>query len=72
MFPGGHAKNETVLLREILSHKFKTLGLIALDKQELKAMTIKLENLGHMDNNELEDIYDCKIKFADESIDHQS
>ena len=32
-------------------------------------MMIKLENIGAMDNKELEDLYDCKIKFADESID---
>ena len=32
-------------------------------------MMIKLENIGQMDNTELEDIYECKIKFADESID---
>ena len=63
MFPGGHAKNESVHLRDILSHKFKTLGLIALDKAELKQFVVKLENIGEMSNEELEDIYDCKIKF---------
>lgn len=69
MFPGGHAKNETVLLREILSHKFKTLGLMAMDKGELKQLIVKLENIGSMDNAELQDLYDCKVKFAEESID---
>ena len=36
MFPAGHARNESVLLREVLGHKFKILGLQALEKQELK------------------------------------
>lgn len=35
MFPGGHARNDTVALHEVLQHKFKILGNMALDKQEL-------------------------------------
>lgn len=30
MYPGGHARNETVDLNNILEHKFKLLGKLAL------------------------------------------
>ena len=32
MFPGGHARNESVLLGDILQHKFKLLGKLGLEK----------------------------------------
>lgn len=35
MFPGGHARNETVDLHNVLDHKFKTLGNLALTKYTL-------------------------------------
>ena len=34
-FPGGHAKNESVSLAKILQHKFKRLGSLAMEKDEL-------------------------------------
>lgn len=72
MFPGGHARNETVSLNEILKHKFKVLGKLALEKNEMIRMKIQLDNIGDLNNEELLDIYDCNIKFADESIDDLS
>ena len=69
MFPGGHSRNESVHLREILSHKFKLLGKIGLEKQDLIKFIVGLENIGEMPNEDLQDIYDCNIKFADEPID---
>jgi len=32
MFPGGHARCDNVSLKEVLQHKFKLLGKLALDK----------------------------------------
>jgi hypothetical protein len=32
---------------------------------------VQLENIGEMTNEELQDLYDCNIKFSDESIDSQ-
>lgn len=69
MFPGGHSRNETVDLRSMLQHKFKLLGKIALDKDELVRFTTGLENIHEMSNSDLETIYECNIKFHDESID---
>lgn len=69
MFPGGHARNESVILGDILQHKFKLLGKLALDKQELMKFIVHLENIAEMTNEDLHDIYDCNIKFAEEPID---
>jgi hypothetical protein len=71
MFPGGHARNTSVSLHEVLQHKFKILGNIALDKQELTRFKINLENIGEMSNEELDDIYDCNLKFVEEPIDSE-
>lgn len=71
MFPGGHARNENVSIHETLQHKFKVLGKLALDKQELIRLKIQLENIGEMSNEDLLDLYDCNIKFADEALDTQ-
>jgi len=53
----------------VLQHKFKLLGRLALEKQEQIRFMINLVNIGEMSNEELQDIYDCNIKFAEESID---
>ena len=36
MFPGGHARNTTVNLEDVLEHKFKALGKLALKSGALK------------------------------------
>jgi len=72
MFPGGHSRNDTVSLNEILKHKFKVLGKLALEKNEMIRMKIQLDNIGDLTNEELHDIYDCNIKFSDEPIDDLS
>lgn len=71
LFPGGHAANETVSLTEILQHKFIRLGQLALDKDELYAFVMQLENIGELNNEQLQSIYECTIKFANESIDEE-
>lgn len=69
MFPGGHSRNENVSLNEILKHKFKILGKLALEKQEMIRLKLILDNIADLPNEELHDIYDCAIKFAEEPID---
>lgn len=70
MFPGGHARCDNVELREVLRHKFKVLGKLSLEKQEVIRLKISLDNIQDMSNEDLQDIYDCQIKFAEESIDN--
>lgn len=69
MFPGGHARCKEINLNEVLQHKFKILGKIALEKPEYMRFKVQIDNLSEMSNEELQDIYDCNIKFSDESID---
>lgn len=69
LFPGGHSQNETVSLQNIMQHKFIRLGQLALEKEELVKFVLNLENIRDLNNEELKDVYDCHIKFAEESID---
>lgn len=69
LFPGGHAANETVSLQNIMQHKFIRLGQLGLEKEELVQFVLNLENIADLNNDQLKDIYDCNIKFSDESID---
>ncbi len=69
MFPAGHAKNTTVNLHDILQRKFKMLGKLALDTNDLVKFVVKLENIGEMSNEDLDEIYDCNLRFAEQSID---
>ena len=68
-FPGGHAANETVTLTNILQHKFVRLGQLALKQEELIEFVSNLENISDLNNEQLQNIYDCNIKFSDEPID---
>jgi 2-methylcitrate dehydratase len=68
-FPGGHAANQTVNLTNILQHKFVRLGQLALQKEELIEFVSNLENIADLNNEQLQNIYDCNIKFSDEPID---
>ena len=69
IFPGGHAMNETVSLTDILQHKFVRLGQLCLEKDELYQFVMQLENIGEMTNEQLQDIYECNIKYSEEYID---
>jgi 2-methylcitrate dehydratase len=69
LFPGGHAANQTVSRNEVLKHKFLKLGSLALEKGELITFLSNLENIGELSNEDLQNIYDCNIKFSDEPID---
>jgi hypothetical protein len=67
--PGGHSENDTVNLANVLQHKFKKLGIMALKEKDLVDFVVKLENIGSMTNEELEHIYECKIAFSESPID---
>jgi hypothetical protein len=69
MFPGGHARCTNISAKEVLQHKFKLLGKLGLEKQELIRFMVNVQNISEMTNEDLQDIYDCHIKFAEESID---
>lgn len=69
MFPGGHSRCQDVEVREVLRHKFKVLGKLALEKQEVIRLKISLDNIQEMSNEDLLDIYDCQIKFAEDPLD---
>ena len=45
---------------------------MALDRQELIRFKVNLENIGEMANEDLDDLYDCNLKFSDESIDSEA
>lgn len=71
MYPGGHARNTNIALHEVLQHKFKNWGLMALNKNDLIRFKVQLENIGEMTEEELQDIYDCNIKFTEDPIDQE-
>jgi len=69
MFPAGHTKNTTITLHEVLQHKFKLLGKLALEKQDLVKFVVNMENIIEMHNEDLLEIYECNLKYAEQSID---
>ncbi|CAI2364341.1 unnamed protein product [Moneuplotes crassus] len=69
MFPGGHARNTDTDLTNVLQHKFKTLGQLALGMEDLSGFINKLESIEKASNEDLKSIYDCNLNFADTSID---
>ncbi len=62
MYPGGHARNTTADLRDILNHKFQMLGRLAVS--EPVAFVERLQNLPAMSGSQLQDVYDVEIKFT--------
>lgn len=71
LHPGGHARNTTIALHEVLLSKFKVFGALAMEKNELIRFKVDLENIGEMNHEELQDIYDCKIRFTEYPIDEE-
>lgn len=69
MFPGGHSRNTDTNLKDVLKHKFQTLGELALRGEELESFIKKLENIESASNDSLKNIYSCDIKFDAKSID---
>jgi hypothetical protein len=44
---------------------------MSLDKQGLIRFKVNIENIGEMSNEDLDDIYDCNLKFTQETIDSE-
>jgi 2-methylcitrate dehydratase len=69
MFPGGHSRNTTADLKNILNHKFTLLGRLALNEDELKNKLNNLNNLENLKNADLQKLYECKIRETKVSVD---
>ncbi|MBL8086764.1 MAG: MmgE/PrpD family protein [Chthonomonas sp.] len=62
MFPGGHARNTTADLSDILDHKFQLLGSLAIDSDaDRTAFLTKLQSLGRCSAEDLAKIFDVAI-----------
>jgi 2-methylcitrate dehydratase len=62
MYPGGHARNTTADLRDILTHKFDLLGSLAIeDAATRQGLIDRLENLGSLSAAELSSVFDVAI-----------
>lgn len=62
MFPAGHARNADADLEDILDHKFRMLGAIALpDGSDARALVERLQRLETMDPDEVLGLYDFPI-----------
>jgi len=53
MFPSGHSRNTSADLKNILQHKFRLLGSLALSETDLEKILDKLNNLDNLSNIEL-------------------
>lgn len=69
MYPAGHARNNEVDLEGILDNKFRLLGKLALNEEDLDLMMSKLNKLESLSNIDLKNLYSCNIKYAEKSID---
>lgn len=62
MYPAGHARNRTADLNDILSHKFKLLGRLALpDGGDVDGLIARLDGLAELDAAGLASLYEFKI-----------
>jgi 2-methylcitrate dehydratase len=69
MFPSGHARNTNANLKDILNHKFKLLGSLALSHDKINPFIDQLNNIENLTNAELQTIYNCNIKYSKVSVD---
>jgi 2-methylcitrate dehydratase len=73
MFPSGHAANKTCDLKGILENKNNTLLNYAIsDSKERSQLLSKLNNIESLSNKDLEELYNCKIEYAQNSVDDES
>ena len=68
-FPGGHARNTTTDLHDILNFKFNLLGRLALEENELAGFIQNLQSIETLKNKEIRSLYNCNITYALKSID---
>lgn len=69
MFPGGHARNTSVDLYEVLNYKFNLFGELAMENDDLHDFISNLQNIENLSNLELRGLYKCNIRYADAPID---
>jgi 2-methylcitrate dehydratase len=62
MYPAGHARNTTADLRDILDHKFRLLGAIAVD--DVEGAIGKLTGLGSKSVAEVGELYNIPFKVT--------
>lgn len=60
-FPCGHAQNQTVDTDIMLLNKFSVFGGLGMDSGSLIKFIVNLQNINEMTNEELTNLYDCKI-----------
>ena len=73
MFPSGHANNKICNLKSILENKNKTLLSYAINSEnEKKELLDRLNNIETLSNNDLEDVYNCKINYSQTSVDEEN
>ncbi|NEO25485.1 MAG: hypothetical protein F6K03_00950 [Kamptonema sp. SIO4C4] len=59
MYPGGHARNTTADLKDILAHKFRLLGSLAFENPE--PIIERYNNISNLNAEELRSINDYEI-----------
>jgi 2-methylcitrate dehydratase len=59
MYPGGHARNTSANLRDILAHKFKLLGDLGL--KDAAKFIERFNNLAKLSASELQNLYDFEL-----------
>lgn len=64
MYPAGHARDTTADLKDILTHKFKLLGELALDNPQ--PIIDRFNNLADLSASELAQLYDFQIRYRDD------
>jgi 2-methylcitrate dehydratase len=69
MFPGGHARNTTLDLYDMLNYKFNLFGELALENDEMLDFISNLQNIENLTNMELRGLYNCNIKYSENPID---
>jgi 2-methylcitrate dehydratase len=72
MFPSGHAGNKTCDLKGIIENKGNVLLNYAMnDSKERSDLLNRLNNIESLSNKDLENIYNCKIEYAQNSVDDE-
>lgn len=71
MFPSGHSRNTTANLKDILNYKNNLLGRLALSESELAQKLSVLNNIETATNQDLQNLYECKINVRKFSVDEE-
>ena len=69
LYPKGHARNTCADLKDILRHKFKMMGALAMEEEETKRFLDLLEGFDTLDNKALRTVYTCTLKKPEVTVD---